>query len=134
MLNRWQKFGRIALASATYLVLALLVGTWWVGWQFVDQNQQLVSVHYVAGQAAEVALWKAILASFGLGAALVAVFALWTSARSGMPLTAISKSSIASDHRSIRSNTCPRFCRQRILSGACSTARLANGGDLSLGP
>ena len=66
------------------LGVGLLVGTWWVGWRFVAENQQLVSVHYVAGRAAEVALWKAVLLSFGLGAGLVALFGLWNSARSGL--------------------------------------------------
>lgn len=66
------------------LGLALLVATWWVGWRFVSENQQLVSVHYVLAQAPEVALWKVVLASFGCGAGLVALFTLWTSARSGL--------------------------------------------------
>ena len=66
------------------LGLGLVVATWWVGWQFVAENQQPVSVHYVAGQAAEIALWKAILVSFGAGAGSVALFTLWNSARNGL--------------------------------------------------
>jgi hypothetical protein len=66
------------------LGLSLLLGTWWVGWQFVTGNQQPVSVDYVVGHAPEVALWKVVLASFGCGAGLVALYTLWTSARSGL--------------------------------------------------
>jgi hypothetical protein len=66
------------------LGIALLVGIWWVGWQFVAENQQPVSLHYVAGQSAEVALWKLVLGSFGLGAGLVALYTFWSSARSGL--------------------------------------------------
>jgi hypothetical protein len=66
------------------LGVGLLVGTWWAGWRFVAENQQPVSVYYVAGRAAEVALWKAVLFSFGIGAGLVALFGLWNSARSGL--------------------------------------------------
>lgn len=66
------------------LGLALLVAVWWIGWQFVTENQQPVSLHYVLGRAPEVALWKVVLAAFGSGAGLVALYTLWTSARSGL--------------------------------------------------
>ncbi len=66
------------------LVVSLLVGTWWVGWEFVTRNQQPVSVHYVVGEFAEASLWKVILGAFFSGAGLVVLFTLWSSARSGL--------------------------------------------------
>jgi hypothetical protein len=66
------------------LVVGLLVGTWWVGWEFVTRNQQLVSVHYVVGDTAEATLWKVVLGSFFAGAGIVILFTVWISARSGL--------------------------------------------------
>jgi hypothetical protein len=55
-----------------------------VGWRFASENQEPVTVHYVLGEVAGVALWQVILLAFGAGAAIVALFALFSSARSGL--------------------------------------------------
>ena len=66
------------------LVLALLVGSMIGGWRFAAENQEPVRVHYVAGEFAEFELWKVILGSFGAGAALVGLFAMFSSAKNGL--------------------------------------------------
>lgn len=64
------------------LLIGLSVAVMVVGWRFASENQQLVSVNYLAGRSSEVALWKALVASFAAGALLVLVFALYSSIRS----------------------------------------------------
>jgi uncharacterized integral membrane protein len=60
----------------------LLVG----GWLFAAQNRDPVRVHYVVGEFAEVALWKALVAAFAAGAAVVGVFTLIAALRHGLVL------------------------------------------------
>jgi len=59
---------------------ALLVG----GWIFAAQNGAPVRVHYVVGEFTEVALWKALVASFGAGAALVGLVSFFFAMRHGL--------------------------------------------------
>ena len=58
----------------------LLVG----GWLFAAQNRDPVRVHYVVGEFAEVALWKALVASFGTGAVLVGLVSFFFALRHGL--------------------------------------------------
>ncbi len=66
------------------LVLALLVAVMIAGWRFAAENQQPVSVHYVAGEFSELALWQVMLAAFSAGAGLVGVFAVFWSAKNSL--------------------------------------------------
>lgn len=66
------------------LLLALMLGTLIVGWRFATENQEPVSLNYVAGELTELPLWKVVLVSFGAGAGLVGVVALFFSARNGL--------------------------------------------------
>ncbi len=66
------------------LVLALLAAVMIAGWRFAAENQQPVSVHYVAGEFPELALWQVMLAAFSAGAGLVGVFAMFSSAKNSL--------------------------------------------------
>jgi hypothetical protein len=66
------------------LVVGLLVGVWYFGWQFAAKNQMPVNVHYVAGELLGIALWKVLLVAFSSGAGLVALYHMFTSARNGL--------------------------------------------------
>jgi len=66
------------------LLLAVIVTVMVAGWRFASENQEAVTVHYVVGELAGIALWQVILLAFGTGAVLVALFALFFSARSGL--------------------------------------------------
>ena len=66
------------------LLLALVVGVLTAGWQFAAENQEPVSVNYLSGELEDVALWKVILACFGGGAGLVALFSMFASAKNGL--------------------------------------------------
>ncbi|HXK21608.1 MAG TPA: LapA family protein [Myxococcota bacterium] len=71
-------FRRILVIGA---LTALLVG----GWVFAAGNGEPVFVYYVFGRTAEkIALWKALLAAFGLGAASVGALALFFGLRHGL--------------------------------------------------
>src|SRR5215471_10095997 len=71
-------FRRILVIGA---LTALLVG----GWVFAAGNGEPVFVYYVFGRTAEkVALWKALLAAFGLGAAAIGALALFFGLRHGL--------------------------------------------------
>ena len=50
------------------LGLALFVGALLVGWRFASENASSVRVHFVIGEIAEIALWKALLVAFAGGA------------------------------------------------------------------
>ena len=64
---RWMR--RVLVAAC---FVALLVG----GWRFAAENSQTVSIHYLAGSLEGVAVWRALLASFALGAAASAAIGL----------------------------------------------------------
>jgi uncharacterized integral membrane protein len=68
---------RILLIGAGLL---LLIG----GWLFAAQNGEPVRVNYVLGEFAELALWKALIASFFVGAACVGAFSLFFALRHGL--------------------------------------------------
>jgi hypothetical protein len=60
---------------------ALLVA----GWVFAAGNGEPVYVNYIFGRTAEkIALWKALVAAFALGAALIGAFALYSGLRHGL--------------------------------------------------
>jgi uncharacterized integral membrane protein len=58
----------------------LLVG----GWLFAAQNRDPVRVHYVVGELPEVALWKALIGAFALGATLVGLVSFFFALRHGL--------------------------------------------------
>lgn len=66
------------------VVLALLASVMIAGWRFAAENQQAVSLHYVAGELPELALWQVMLAAFGAGAGLVGLFAMFASAKNSL--------------------------------------------------
>ena len=66
------------------LLLAVLVGVTTVGWQFAAENQEPVSLNYLTGELEDVALWKVVLGCFGGGAGLVALFAIFASAKNSL--------------------------------------------------
>lgn len=66
------------------LLLAVIVGVMVAGWRFASENQEPVVVHYVAGELPAVPLWQVILVAFGSGGAIVAMYAVFSSARSGL--------------------------------------------------
>jgi uncharacterized integral membrane protein len=66
------------------LLVALLVGVMIGGWRFAAENQEPVRLHYVAGEFAELALWKVVLGAFFAGAGLVGLFAGISSAKKGL--------------------------------------------------
>ncbi|MGH0032314.1 MAG: lipopolysaccharide assembly protein LapA domain-containing protein [Myxococcota bacterium] len=66
------------------LLLALIVAVMVGGWRFASENQELVNVHYVAGELVNVPLWQVVLVPFGAGAGLVAIWFLLASARNGL--------------------------------------------------
>jgi uncharacterized integral membrane protein len=60
---------------------ALLVG----GWVFAAGNGEPVYVNYIFGRTAEkVALWKALVGAFVLGAGLIGAFAVYFGMRHGL--------------------------------------------------
>jgi hypothetical protein len=69
---------RILMAGA---LVAMLVA----GWVFAAGNGEPVYVNYIFGRTPEkVALWKALLTSFGLGAGLIGSFAIYSGLRHGL--------------------------------------------------
>ena len=64
---RWVR--RVLVAAC---FVALLVG----GWRFASENSQTVSVHYLVGSLEGVAVWRALLAAFALGAVASAAIGL----------------------------------------------------------
>lgn len=62
---------------------ALLVGAFYLAFQFITSNSQTVPVHYVFGTLPEVPLWSVILASFGTGAVLAGLLSLYELAKQG---------------------------------------------------
>lgn len=68
------------------LLIGVLTGLLVGGWVFAAGNDDVVRVNYIFGQTAELALWKVLLAAFGLGAALVGAFALFAGLRHGLVL------------------------------------------------
>lgn len=51
------------------IALALFVGALLAGWRFASENASGVRVHYLIGETPDVALWKALLLAFAVGAA-----------------------------------------------------------------
>jgi uncharacterized integral membrane protein len=66
------------------LLLAVILGLMVGGWRFASENRDPVTVHYLAGELVDVALWKVMVAAFGAGAVIVAMVLLATMAVNGM--------------------------------------------------
>ena len=58
------------------LVAAFFVALLVSGWRFASENSQTVTVHYLVGSLEGVTVWRALLASFALGAAASAAVGL----------------------------------------------------------
>lgn len=54
------------------LLAVLFVASMYAGWQFLEGNSDPVSVHYVVGDATDVALWRALVVAGLLGALITA--------------------------------------------------------------
>lgn len=52
------------------LAVAAFVAALVLGWRFADANLEPVSIHYLFGAIDGIPLWAALVACFGLGAAL----------------------------------------------------------------
>jgi uncharacterized integral membrane protein len=59
------------------IFLAILVG----GWRFATENGTPVTIHYLAGELVDVALWAVILASFAGGVAATALYSVYQQAK-----------------------------------------------------
>jgi len=66
------------------LALALFLGALVVGWRFASENVSSVRVHFVIGEVAEIALWKALLVAFAGGAACAGLGWLRLAVKSGL--------------------------------------------------
>ena len=66
------------------LALALFLGALLVGWRFASENVGSVRVHFVIGEVAEIALWKALLVAFAAGAACAGLGWLRLAVKSGL--------------------------------------------------
>jgi uncharacterized integral membrane protein len=56
------------------------------GWRFAAENSAPVSVHYLVGVLADVALWRVLLGAFACGGATVGLVALFYAVRNGLVL------------------------------------------------
>jgi uncharacterized integral membrane protein len=63
------------------LAIIVFVGLLFAGWQFADNNAQLVPVYYPGGEFAARALWVVLLAAFGSGVVLATLVAVVRGAR-----------------------------------------------------
>jgi hypothetical protein len=61
--------------------LLVFVGFLVAGWRFAAGNAGLVTVYYPGGELGEVALWKALLITFGAGAGFATMLGLVREAR-----------------------------------------------------
>ena len=66
------------------LGIAAFVGLLVVGWRFAAEHPQPIRIHYLLGETGEIALWVALLAAFGAGAASVGALALTQLVRLGL--------------------------------------------------
>ena len=66
------------------LLVVTFVAVLVLGWRFAHHNAAPVTVGYVTGELEGVALWVVILASAGLGAGVVGVFAAFSRARTSL--------------------------------------------------
>ncbi len=64
--------------------VALFVAVLILGWRFAAENSATVSIHFLLGQIEGVALWAALLAAFGAGAACIGGLLLLRLARIGL--------------------------------------------------
>jgi uncharacterized membrane protein YciS (DUF1049 family) len=66
------------------LLVLVFVAVLTAGWRFAAQNSSEVTVSYLAGQTPSVALWLALLVTFGLGAAVAGAISGFELARAGL--------------------------------------------------
>ena len=64
------------------VLVSVFVGLLYAGWRFAHGNGQVIRVDFVVGRSAEMALWKALISSAGLGAIMTSTFLGFSLARS----------------------------------------------------